>query len=208
MFRKSFVLPGVAKRRRVSPWTKARTRYLRRRWAQGARVRDIAAELGHGITPNAVIAKIHRLGIADLSPFGGAPGRRYAAKTIRRVDKVASGYRAAYWYRKGPLPAWVVSAKPYVEDARLDANIPRRRRRALLELTDDTCRWPVGDPGSARFFFCGARAAHNKPYCAEHCARAYRRPRAPPANARAAARGDGPVTRGQGARDRSAGGRR
>jgi GcrA cell cycle regulator len=208
MFRKFFVLPGVAKRRRVSPWTKARTRYLRRRWAQGARVRDIAAELGHGITPNAVIAKIHRLGIADLSPFGGAPGRRYAAKTIRRVDKVASGYRAAYWYRKGPLPAWVVSAKPYVEDARLDANIPRRRRRALLELTDDTCRWPVGDPGSARFFFCGARAAHNKPYCAEHCARAYRRPRAPPANARAAARGDGPVTRGQGARDRSAGGRR
>src|SRR4029453_4311001 len=122
MFRKSFVLPGVAKRRRVSPWNKARTRYLRRRWSQGARVRDISAELGHGITPNAVIAKIHRLGIADLSPFGGAPGRRYAAKTIRRVDEVASGYRAAYWYRKGPLPAWVVSAKPYVEGARPAAN--------------------------------------------------------------------------------------
>jgi GcrA cell cycle regulator len=163
-------------------------------------VRDIAAELGHGITPNAVIAKIHRLGIADLSPFGGAPGRRRAARTIRRLDKVASGYRAAYWYRKGPLPAWVVSVKPYVEDARLDANIPRRRRRSLLELTDDTCRWPVGDPGSARFFFCGAQAAHNKPYCAEHCARAYRRPRAPPENARAAARDHRPVTRGQGAR--------
>src|SRR6266542_4316260 len=101
MFQTSLVLLRAPKSRRISPWTKARTRYLRRRWAQGARVRDIAAELGHGITPNAVIAKIHRLGIADLSPFGGAPGRRYAAKTIRRVDKVASGYRAAYWYRKG-----------------------------------------------------------------------------------------------------------
>ena len=208
MFQTSSVLLRAPKSRRISPWTKARTRYLRRRWSQGARVRDIAAELGHGITPNAVIAKIHRLGIADLSPFGGAPGRRQAAKTIRRLDKVASEYRAAYWYRKGPLPAWVVSAKPYVEDARLDANIPRRRRRALLELTDDTCRWPVGDPSSSRFFFCGARAAHNKPYCAEHCARAYRRPRAPPENARAAARDHGPVTRGQGARDRSAGERR
>jgi hypothetical protein len=101
-----------------------------------------------------------------------------------------------------------VNAKPYVENARLDANIPRRRRRLFFELSDDTCRWPVGDPGSARFFFCGARAAHNKPYCAEHCARAYRRPRAPPDNARAAACNDGPVTRGQAARYRSAGERR
>jgi GcrA cell cycle regulator len=208
MFQTSLALPRAPKSRRILPWTKARARYLRRRWAQGARVRDIAAELGHGITHNAVIAKIHRLGIADLSPYGGAPGRRYAAKTIRRVDKVASGYRAAYWYRKGPLPAWVVNAKPYVEDARLDANIPRRRRRSLFELSDDTCRWPVGDPRSARFFFCGAQAAPNKPYCAEHCVRAYRRPRAPPDNARAAAWDDGPVTRGQGARDRSAGERR
>ena len=203
MLRKSFVLPGVAKRRRVSPWNKARTRYLRRRWSQGARVRDIAAELGHGITPNAVIAKIHRLGIADLSPFGGAPGRRHA--TIRYVDKPD---RIADWRRRGPPPAWVVNAKAYVEDARLDVNIPRRRRRALLELSDNTCRWPVGDPRSSRFFFCGAQVVHNEPYCAEHCARAYLRPRTPPANARAAARGDGPVTRGQGARDRSAGGRR
>jgi hypothetical protein len=118
MFRKSFVLPGVAKQR-VSPWNNARTRYLRRRWSQGARGRDIAAELGHGITPNAVIAKIHRLGIADQSPFGGAPGRRHA--TIRYLER--SGYRIADWRRRGPLPAWVVKAKPYVEDARLDANI-------------------------------------------------------------------------------------
>src|SRR5262245_32697056 len=200
MFRKSFVLPRVAKRRRVSPWSKARTRYLRRRWSQGARGRDSASALGHGITRNAVIGKIHRLGIADLSPFGGAPGRRNA--TIHYVDK--SGDRI--WRRRGPLPAWVVNAKPYVEDARLDANVPRRRRRALLELSEDTCRWPVGDPRSTRFFFCGAPPAHNKPYCAEHCARAYRRPRTPPDHARAAARES--ITRGQGARYRSAGERR
>jgi GcrA cell cycle regulator len=204
MFRKSFTLPGVATRPRVSPWSKARTRYLQRRWSQGARVRDIAAELGHGITPNAVISKIHRLGIADQSPFGGSPGRRHAM--IRYIDKC--GYRIADWRRRGPLPAWVVNAKPYVEDARLDANIPRRRRRSLFELSEETCRWPVGDPRSSRFFFCGAQAAHNKPYCAEHCARAYLRPRARPDNTRAAARDDGSITRGQGARDRSAGERR
>ena len=59
-------LPRAPRRRPVSPWTKQRTRVLRRRWAQGARVWEITAELGHGITYNAVIGKIHRLGIAGL----------------------------------------------------------------------------------------------------------------------------------------------
>jgi GcrA cell cycle regulator len=41
-------------------------------------------------------------------------------------------------------------------------------------LSDRTCRWPVGDPGNSDFFFCGAQPFRNKPYCAAHCARAYR----------------------------------
>jgi GcrA cell cycle regulator len=114
-----------APRRRASPWTKPRLRLLRRRWAQGARVREIAAELGHGITSNAVIAKIHRLGIARLSPYGGTPGRRHAANT-RAADRLLRGHRTAYWFRKGPPPAWVLSAKPHIEMTCADARIPRR----------------------------------------------------------------------------------
>src|SRR5262249_58883537 len=64
-----------APQRRVSPWTKPRLRLLRRRWTQGARVREIAAAVRHGLTSNAVIAKIPRLGIARLSPYA-APARR------------------------------------------------------------------------------------------------------------------------------------
>jgi hypothetical protein len=74
-------------------------------------VRDIAAELGHGITYNAVNGKIHRLGISELSPYGGAAGRRYTANTLP-ADGPAHAPRAAWWFRKGPLPAWVVDAKP------------------------------------------------------------------------------------------------
>jgi GcrA cell cycle regulator len=129
--------------------------------------------LGHGITYNAVIGKIHRLGISELSPYGGAPGRRYTASTLP-ADRPVDAPRAAWWFRKGPLPAWVVDAKPHVETVDADARIPRRQRRSLFELSDDTCRWPVGDPRSSRFFFCGAQPLRNKPYCAEHCARAYR----------------------------------
>src|SRR5262245_64079354 len=100
-------LPRAPRRRPVSPWTKQRTRVLRRRWRQGARVREIAAELGHGITYNAVIAKIHRLGISDQSPYGGAPGRRYAAST-RPADKHVQAKRAARWFRTGTLTVWDV----------------------------------------------------------------------------------------------------
>jgi GcrA cell cycle regulator len=178
MLRDSIGLPR-APRRRVSLWTKPRLRLLRRSWAQGARVREIAAELGHGITSNAVIAKIHRLGIARLSPYGGRAGRRYAGST-RAVDRPLRRHRAAYWFRKGPLPAWVVSAKPHIEISRADTCIPRRQRRSLFALSEHSCRWPIGDPRSSRFFFCGAQPLRNRPYCAEHCARAYRHPRAPP----------------------------
>jgi len=173
--------------RRASPWTTERIRQLRRRWRQGTRVREIAAELGDGITCNAVISKIHRLGISALSPYGGAPGRRFAAKTPA-ADRPVYADCAAWWFRKGALPAWVVNAKPYVETKGVDARIPRRQRRSLLELSEHTCRWPVGDPRSSRLFFCGAQPLRNKPYCTEHCARAYRHLRDVPQRLRHAAR--------------------
>lgn len=141
----------------------------------GARRASAGDRRGIGPWHNAVIGKIHRLGISELSPYGGAPGRRYTANTLP-ADRPVDAPRAAWWFRKGPLPAWVVNARPYVETVGADARIPRRQRRSLFELSDDTCRWPVGDPKSSRFFFCGAQRLRNKPYCAEHCARAARRP--------------------------------
>lgn len=171
-------MPRASRRYTRRQWTDERTEYLKRRWLQGARMREIAEELGGGITTNAVGAKIHRLGIAEFSPYGGAPGRRRAAKKLRELPERTSGYRGGvYRYKQRPAPAWVANARPYVEDPRLDADIPPRQRRSLLELSGRTCRWPVGDPSSFVFFFCGAKPVRNKPYCTAHCARAYRHPR-------------------------------
>ncbi len=36
------------------------------------------------------------------------------------------------------------------------------------------CQWPHGHPGEPDFHFCGAEAVAGRPYCAEHCAIAYR----------------------------------
>lgn len=54
-----------------------------------------------------------------------------------------------------------------------DHEIPHEQRRTLMQLTADTCRWPVGEPGTPEFFFCGAVPAKGWPYCRGHCRVAY-----------------------------------
>jgi GcrA cell cycle regulator len=190
----------LRRRRRTfakSPWTQERIEYLAARWSEGASALQISRELGPGISRNAVLGTIHRFGIVDLSPFGGRRGRRRARKVAgaksprarkpgrsdtkavgtKRVRARKTGCNArpgdySLWRSMRPLPAWVANAKPYVDDPGIDAGIPLSQRRSFLELTDDTCRWPVGDPCNADFFFCGAQPLPDKPYCAAHCARA------------------------------------
>ena len=55
----------------------------------------------------------------------------------------------------------------------LDNIIPIGQRRTLLELNEQTCRWPIGDPSSTDFFFCGGQAITALPYCSYHSRVAY-----------------------------------
>jgi GcrA cell cycle regulator len=55
----------------------------------------------------------------------------------------------------------------------IDNVIPLGQRRTILELTEETCRWPIGDPGSTDFFFCGGQAGTGAPYCTYHSRVAY-----------------------------------
>ena len=145
------------------------------RWSQGVTARRIARELGGGISRSAVLGKIHRLGFAELSPrawvhrsqLKRARARRMSPQLLAALGRTFAGQ---HW----PPPAWVIEAKPYVEDPRVDADIPLAQRRTLLELTRGACRWPVGDPSHPDFFFCGAEALRGERYCAAHRARAYR----------------------------------
>jgi len=103
--------PRPPRSRAPSPWTQERLRHLRRRWKQGARAREIGAELG--VTANAVIAKIHRLGIARLSPYGGAPGRRLALRRIPAGDRPHRVRRRAFSLRRAPpAPHGILSVRP------------------------------------------------------------------------------------------------
>jgi GcrA cell cycle regulator len=51
--------------------------------------------------------------------------------------------------------------------------IPENQRLSLLQLTEQTCKWPIGDPLTADFFFCGGHSEEGKPYCEFHSRRAY-----------------------------------
>jgi GcrA cell cycle regulator len=57
------------------------------------------------------------------------------------------------------------------------------RRPVTFEPSGPSCSWPIGHPGEKSFHFCGARPAAGKPYCAEHAALAYIRPKREGSNA-------------------------
>jgi GcrA cell cycle regulator len=159
-----------------STWTDARVRYLRQRWSKGASATCIAQELGGGISRNAVLGKIRRLGIIAVRP-----DRRRSQRSARKGIRTASSHAIPDHLRarkagsqEWPIPAWVADAEPYADNPGIDADIPPEQRRSFFDLNSHTCRWPVGDPSSSEFFFCGAPPLVGKPYCAEHWARAFR----------------------------------
>jgi GcrA cell cycle regulator len=155
-------------------WTDERVETLKKLWADGLSASQIAAELG-GVTRNAVIGKVHRLGLSGRakSPSSAAsrPRKPRAASHMLRVSRSSMRGNTALAH------AYEFDVEPETEP--IDNVIPLGQRRSLLELTDETCRWPIGDPGTADFFFCGGPTITSLPYCAYRSRVAYQ-----PANAR------------------------
>jgi GcrA cell cycle regulator len=128
-------------------WTKERGARLKHLWAQGKTAAAIAVELG-GISRSAVLGKIFRL---RLAPGESARTKnREKRKTERERGKATCAART-----HAPRRRRAAKAKP-ANKAR-PAKGPTRR--TLLELINDCCRWPHGQPGRKNFFFCGAAGA-------------------------------------------------
>jgi GcrA cell cycle regulator len=161
-------------------WTEERVELLKKLWSEGLSASQIAAELG-GITRNAVIGKVHRLGLSGRakSASNGAPRQRKARAPTHmlRIGRSIRGNTAL-------APVYDIEAE--AEPELVDNIIPISQRRTILELTEATCRWPVGDPGAGDFFFCGGNTMGSMPYCPLHARIAYqpaadrRRDRRPP----------------------------
>lgn len=156
--------------KRAETWTDDRVELLKKLWSDGLSASQIAAELG-GITRNAVIGKVHRLGLS-----GRAKAPSSTAPRPRKPRAASQMFRAPRPMMRGntalaTMPAYDYEPEP--EPEVVENIIPIGQRCTLLELNDDKCHWPIGDPGQPDFFFCGGKTNTGVPYCGYHSRVAY-----------------------------------
>jgi len=141
-------------------WTTERIEQLRHHVGAGMTCAEIARAIG--VSRNAVIGKLNRLGISR----GRAPAapRRERTGDRRRVTIVTQRQilRAVY----AEVPALAETCAP----------VTSLHRCSLLELAHGMCRWPLNEPGTNDFAFCGNGAVGGLSYCAGHARMAYRVP--------------------------------
>jgi GcrA cell cycle regulator len=140
-------------------WTDERVALLRKLWTEGLSASQIAKQLG-GVTRNAVIGKVHRLGLA-----GRATPSRPAKRPVRASRPRMIGPSAPRLRPTNNLPSVVI---PDLEPLRLEDG----KAASVLTLNDTMCKYPIGDPAEADFAFCG-RASSCGPYCQDHARLAY-----------------------------------
>lgn len=147
----------------LATWTPERVEQLRSCVVTGLTCSEIAAEIG--VSRNAVIGKIHRLGLSTGRP-AGAPARISPPRASRpRIPSQRRQLRLAY-----------AQATDGTETLMLDAPVESAHPCSLTELAERTCRWPIGDPAKPDFAFCGNDAIAGFTYCVGHARMAYRMP--------------------------------
>ena len=131
-------------------WTEERVEQLKQLWTEGLSASQIARVLG-GVTRNAVIGKVHRLGLAGRA--GPARAERPRTTVTHRTVRVAA-----------PEPEIVEQDPLVLEDGKF---------ATVLTINDRMCRWPIGDPSEGEFHFCGQKPKNGSPYCDAHARKAY-----------------------------------
>jgi GcrA cell cycle regulator len=143
----------------VGGWTEDRVASLKKLWLEGLSASQIAKQLG-GVTRNAVIGKVHRLGLS---------GRAAPAAPARSVFKAPRPPRPAMATPHTPRRAEAVHHQPVP----LPALREEPGSATVLTLGAHMCKWPIGDPSTDDFSFCGSRTSQEGPYCVAHARVAY-----------------------------------
>ena len=183
-------------------WTDERVELLKKMWAEGQSASQIAKELG-AVTRNAVIGKVHRLGLSNRvgGPADGKarPDEMPEAEAPRAEAAPPRAPAPATPPRPEPRPAAAAAPRPEAPPTNvtplrkqiIPAGQPlppqpsageispealasvrevekKARKIPLMELTERTCKWPIGDPATPDFWFCGLPSLPGKPYCEAH----------------------------------------
>ena len=130
-------------------WTEEKVAKLKELWSKGHTASQIAEALGD-TTRNAVIGKAHRLNLEARAPS------KQSSQTSTSVNRPV---------RRGSAP---ISMKAKFQSILLDKNFEPENPKSLEELTDQTCKWPIGHPNEEKFYFCGRKPEGEFPYCKLH----------------------------------------
>ncbi|WPY94531.1 GcrA family cell cycle regulator [Limimaricola variabilis] len=178
-------------------WTDERVETLKKMWNEGQSASQIAKELG-GVTRNAVIGKVHRLGLSNRTGVAPQPSPAPQPSAAPAQPSAPAAARPEPAPQPAPEPA---AQAEEAEDAPIPMSAARRaiipagqplppqpsaneispealakvsevekgaKKLTLMELTEKTCKWPVGDPATDNFWFCGLPTQSGKPYCEAH----------------------------------------
>ena len=152
-------------------WTDERIERLKKLWGDGLSASQIAAELG-GVTRNAVIGKVHRLqlsGRVKVASPAQQRSRKPAPVVAARPAAARSAVRTVMSTRGNLAVVQTVEMEePVPYRAAEEVVVPISRRISIMELRESTCRWPIGDPLTPEFVFCGGDCDPAKPYCTAH----------------------------------------
>ena len=174
-------------------WTDERVETLKKMWGEGQSASQIAKELG-GVTRNAVIGKVHRLGLSNRATSGAkteakakapkaAPKAKAASKAAAEPKPAAPAVEMQTQSATPPRPparrAIIPAGQPLPPQpsaneispealAKVNEVEKKAKKLGLMELTERTCKWPVGDPATEDFWFCGLPVKAGKPYCEAH----------------------------------------
>lgn len=140
-------------------WSEERVALLRKLWTEGLSASQIAKQLG-GVTRNAVIGKVHRLGLA-----GRATPSRPAKRPVRAARPRIVGPTAPRMRPAASMPMVVI---PELEPLKFADG----KTASVLTLNENMCKYPIGDPTDPAFAFCG-RASASGPYCSDHARLSY-----------------------------------
>ena len=184
-------------------WSDERVAVLKKMWLDGNSASEIAKELGN-ITRNAVIGKVHRLGLSNRDTASSKPGssQAKAAKSVKRGRPP----KASSETKKRGRPQKTIETIDFSEktnekdrsvtssaNSKLSAENKlevvsdlseetlknlikvesKSKKISLMELTERTCKWPIGDPATDNFWFCGYESEPGKPYCKTHISIAF-----------------------------------
>jgi GcrA cell cycle regulator len=156
-------------------WTEQKDDRLRELWIAGWAAREIAADIG-GVSRNAVIGRSHRLNLTSRRKVAVRPKPKPNGRQTGLVQRINAGKPLRQVITGSVHIKATAPAQPLPITPTSDNDIPHSQRCTVLTLTDNTCRWPVGDPSEPAFFFCGHRSADlcaGKLYCRPHMRVAY-----------------------------------